>query len=108
MMISPVLTFAAPVWHGPKNAKENSEKMVRRLTILQNDCLRAVLGAYKATLVEVLEAEAEIPSLRIQLDGILLKKKALKGTHPTVQSGNAKIRRRKERRRRAGSNSTGD
>lgn len=66
---------------------------------MQNDCLRTVLGAYRATPVQVLEAEAEIPSMRIQLDTALLRSKALRGTHPLVEAGIRKIRRKLQPRR---------
>ena len=41
--------------------------MVKRLEELQNGCLRAVCGAYKATPVRLLELEAAVPPLDIYL-----------------------------------------
>ena len=71
-----------------------SEKHVDKLAVIQNDCLRTVLGAYRVTSVQVLEAEADVSSIRIQLDKTLLELKALRGTHLLVQEGNRRIRRK--------------
>ena len=79
-----MLTFAAPIWYTPKNLKEASEKHVDKLAVIQNNCLRTVLGAYRVTSVQVLEAEADVSSIRIQLDKALLGLKALRGTHLLV------------------------
>ena len=94
-----MLTFAAPIWYTPKNLKGASEKHVNKLAVIQNDCLRTVLGAYRVTPVQVLEAEADVSSIRIQLDKALLELKALRGTHPLVQEGNRKIRRKLQPKR---------
>jgi len=45
-VIRPTISFAAAIWHTP------SEKVVgvaAKLQLIQNKCLRTVLGAYKAT-----------------------------------------------------------
>ena len=83
-VVTLILTFAAPIWYIPKNLKGASEKHVDKLAVIQNDCLRTVLGAYRATPVQVLEAEADVSSIRIQLDKALLGLKALRGTYPLV------------------------
>ena len=54
------------------------------MAVIQNNCLRIVLGAYRVTPVQVLEAEANVSSIRIQLDKALLGLKALRGTHLLV------------------------
>ena len=58
------------------------------------DCLRTVLGAYRTTTVQVLEAEADVSSIRIPLDKAFLGLKALRGTHLLIQEGNKRIRRK--------------
>jgi len=72
---------------------------VKTLTTIQNKGLRKVLGAYKATPIPVLEAEAGIPSVRDFLDKALLRSKILRGTHETVLKGNAKIKSRLQPKR---------
>ena len=76
-----------------------SEKHVDKLAVIQNNCLRIVLEAYRATPVQVLEAEADVSSIKIQLDKALLGLKALKGTHPLVQEGNRRIKRKLQSKR---------
>ena len=67
--------------------------------MIQNNCLRTVLGVYRATPVQVLEAEADVSSIRIQLDKALLGSKALRGTYPLVQEGNRRIKRKLQPKR---------
>ena len=93
-VVRPAMTFAAPIWHSPKNTPGAVGKHVKTLTTIQNKGLRKVLGAYKATPIPVLEAEAGIPSVRDFLDKALLRSKILRGTHETVLKGNAKIKSR--------------
>ena len=98
-VVTPMLTFAALIWYTPKNLKGASEKHVDKLAVIQNNCLRIVLGAYRVTPVQVLEAEADVSSIRIQLDKALLGSKALRGTHLLVQEGNRRIRRKLQPKR---------
>ena len=69
------------------------------MAVIQNNCLRTVLGAYRATPIQVLEAEADVSSIRIQLDKALLGLKAFRGTHPLVQEGNRRIKRKLQPKR---------
>lgn len=71
-VVTPVMMFAAPIWHEPKGTGKSTEALVKRLAVVQNNCPRSILGAYKATPVQVLEAEAEVPPVRIQLGRALL------------------------------------
>ena len=50
-------------------------------------------GAYKATPIPVLEAEASIAPLEYQLDKLVLQHQALRGTHPATKEGNERIAR---------------
>ena len=93
-VITLILIFAALIQYTPKNLKGASEKHVDKLAVIQNNYLRIVLEAYRVTPVLVLEAEADISSIRIQLDKALLGLKALRGTYPLVQEGNRRIRRK--------------
>ena len=93
-VITLILIFAALIQYTPKNLKGASEKHVDKLAVIQNNCLRIVLGAYRVTPVQVLEAEADVSSIRIQLDKALLGLKALRGTYPLVQEGNRRIKRK--------------
>ena len=57
------------------------------------------MGAYKATPIPVLEAEARIPPIEIYLNRIAMRYQALRGTHPNTVKGTAEIRRRLRGRR---------
>ena len=69
------------------------------MAVIQNNCLRIVLGAYRVTPVQVLKAEADVSSIRIQLDKALLGLKALRGIYLLVQEGNRRIRRKLQPKR---------
>lgn len=99
MVVRPMLTFAAPIWHNPAGTKEATKSHSRKLALIQNDCLRTVLGAYKATPIPVLEAEARVRPIGIQLDRLVLKYQATKGTHPQTIAGNQKIQRQLKNKR---------
>jgi len=55
-----MLTFAALIWHHPKGTVGAVETYTRTLGVIQNDCLRSVLGAYKTTPVP-----AATPPIRV-------------------------------------------
>jgi len=98
-VVRPMLTFASSIWHSPRNLRGATEKHVKQLTVMQNTCLRTVLGAYKATPVQVLEAEAAVSPMRIQLDRALLRSKIIRGTHSLVQKGNRRITKKLQPKR---------
>ncbi len=90
-VMRPMLTFAASIWHQPKGTSEATKSHIKRLAIIQNDCLRTVLGAFKATPVPVLEAEAAIAPIEIQLDRLVMQQQASGGIHLVTQEGNKHI-----------------
>ena len=53
-----------------KKAKVESRS---KLEVIQNKCLRVIAGAYKATPIEVLQAETHIPPLTQHLDRLQAK-----------------------------------
>lgn len=68
-VVRPAMTYGAPVWHLPKEPRKKRTGLVASLaTLLQNKCLRSITGAYKATNIEVLEAESAVIPLDIHLD----------------------------------------
>ena len=82
-VVRPAMTFAAPIWHSPKNTPGAVGKHVKTLTTIQN----------------VLEVETGIPLVRDFLDKALLRSKILRGTHETVLKGNAMIKSRLQPKR---------
>ena len=61
------MTYEFTVWHTLKDLK-GSKTIERKLTIIQNRCLRIVAGAYRATLVSVLKVETYVPPISILLN----------------------------------------
>ena len=98
-VITPILIFAALIQYTLKNIKGASEKHVDKLAVIQNNCLRTVLRAYRVIPIQVLETEADVSLIRIQLDKAFLGLKALRGTHLLVQEGNRRIRRKLQPKR---------
>ena len=99
MVIRPMLTFAASIWHQSQGTKEFSRTPARKLGKIQNDCLRKVTGAYKATPIPVLEAESSIALLEFQLDRLVMRYQAMRGTHNATREGNKRIARHFNQRR---------
>lgn len=79
------MTFATKIWHQPDG--RNTSKRVTQLSFCQNRCLRTITGAFKLTPVQVLEAEANIPNIKIQLDNLVLQSLLKRGIHPITQQG---------------------
>jgi len=91
MVVRPMLTFAAPIWHQPSGTPEATKGHAKKLAVVQNDCLRTVLGAFRATPVPILEAESIISPIDLQLDRLVLRYQASRGNHPLTQTGNKHI-----------------
>ncbi len=92
VVVRPAMTYAAAAWHTPKGLQGAHETYVKQLEVVQNGCLRRVLGAFKATSTRVLEAESEIAPIQLTLDEAVLRSQATRGTHPVTKAGNAHIR----------------
>lgn len=73
-VIRPAMTYGAPAWHLSKEPSgEKSVGPVAQLATLQNKCLKAITGAYKATHSKVLGAESGVIPLDIYLDQVVLR-----------------------------------
>ena len=88
-----MLTFVVLIWHHPRGTEGFSRKPSEKLAKIQNGCLRKVTGAYRATPIPVLEAEASVAPLGYQLDKLVLQHQALRGTHANTKEGNERIAR---------------
>lgn len=63
-VVCPAMTYGSTVWQMPKDTKNSTKK----LSFVQNRCLRTVAGAFKATPILVLEAETYIAPIDVHLD----------------------------------------
>ena len=66
-VVRPVMTYGSTVWHMPKEVKK-SKTSTSKLSVMQNNCLRTIAGAFKATPIPVLEAETYIAPIDVHLD----------------------------------------
>lgn len=90
-VVKPAMTYRAAIWHALPGTSEAKMTYVKSLSIKQNQCLKTVLGVYKATPVAVLEAESDIPSIQTALNHAVLRMQALQGIHLVTKAGNAQI-----------------
>ena len=66
-VVRPAMTYGSTVWHMPKEVKK-SKTSTSKLSVMQNNCLRTIAGAFKATPISVLEAETFIAPIDTHLD----------------------------------------
>jgi len=67
MVVRSVMSYGANIWHTPTLRKGKARGIVRKLCSQQTKCLRTAIGAYKATPVRNVEAEAWCPPLDLYL-----------------------------------------
>ena len=86
-VVRPAMTHGSLVWHTPEETQKHV-KVTRKskLEIVQNKCLRVVAGAYRATPIEVLQAETFICPLTQHLDHLQAK-----GRSRLQHNGQAKV-----------------
>lgn len=73
-----VKTYASHVWHQPLPHRKRKDCLTSQLSIVQNQCLRSLTGAFRATPIPAMENLAFIPPLDIYLttQTALYRKKA--------------------------------
>ena len=73
-VIRPAMSHGSIAWHMPAEARKKAKVESRsKLEVIQNKCLRVIAGAYKATPIEILQAETHIPPLTQHLDRLQTK-----------------------------------
>ena len=69
-VIRSALSYGATLWHQPTgNASKKPKGLTAKLQKQQNQGLRTVLGAFKATPIRQLETESYVPPLDLWLNG---------------------------------------
>ncbi len=69
-IVCPAITYASTAWYSPLGTPFAHKYVLKDLMPLQNNCLRAISGAYRATPIRNLEVEVGVPPLGIHLDSI--------------------------------------
>ena len=87
MVVLPALAHGALAWHQPGRSAGAAQPrgLVNKLMPRQNSCLRTITGAYKATPISTMEAEAYICPLDLYLDS-----KVAKAARRLEQTGTAR------------------
>ncbi len=66
----PAIAYASTAWSLPLGTLYAQRYVLRDLMPLQNNCLRAISGAHRATPIQNLEVEVRVPPLGIHLESI--------------------------------------
>ena len=104
-VIRSAIAYGAVAYHAPTESGGKPKGIARSLMTKQSDCLRVVLGAYRATPVRQLEVEAGVPPLDIYLNSRVaansqrLEDNGMAGLLRNVSSAVAGILRRRRQRR---------
>jgi hypothetical protein len=69
-IVRPAITYASTAWYSSLGTPHARKDVLKDLTPLQNNCLRAISGAYRATPIRNLEVEVGVPPLEIHLDSL--------------------------------------
>jgi hypothetical protein len=115
-VVRPALAYGASTWHTPTPIEETEgvrqpKSPAVKLEKVQNKCLRAVTGAYKATPVAVLESEACTLPLSVYLDARVAsfrRRHKDSGMERVVKTACKKIRRRLDDRQPQASLTAGE
>ena len=67
-VIRSAIAYGASAYHTPTEQGGAPRGMAAALELTQNDCLRVVTGAYKATAIRHLESEASYPPIDLYLN----------------------------------------
>ena len=68
-VVRPALSYGAAVWHRHIGNASKPKGIAAKLQKQQNQGLRTVLGAFKATPIRQLETESYVPPLDLWLNG---------------------------------------
>ena len=93
------MTYGSTVWHTPSCLPGVSKKIQRRLTVIQNKCLRIISGAFKAVNESILEKESYVPPIPLYLDRLSALAKIRHrnaGTGAIIEAACERIRRRQK------------
>lgn len=111
-VIRPAIAYGAAIWHSPTTVEGETENRegdkkptgpVKKLMKVQNECLRTIAGAFKATPTSALEVETAIPPLDLYLNERIASfryRHQTKGMQELVSAACEQTRRKLARTRR--------
>jgi hypothetical protein len=66
-VVRPVMMYGSQVWSAKSGDEIASQHKLQPLAVVQNKCIRRIMGAYKRTPIAAIEREAEIPPLDLHV-----------------------------------------
>lgn len=72
-MVKPAILYGAGIWYSPQGTASARKPVDRQLEVTQNQFLRKAIGAYRAVNARILEKEADIPPITIELEKLAAK-----------------------------------
>jgi hypothetical protein len=84
-VIRPAIVYSAPIWHKPSLTSAHPQGLATKLATIQNQALRRVTEAYKATPMRSLEVEALVPPIHLYMDSITVRHREDTKDTPTRQ-----------------------
>src|SRR5437016_14563525 len=76
------ITYATPIWFSLAGAEATKNNLIDKLDKIQNQCLRTITGAYKATPIPLLESETDTLSIRTHLSMLQAQYQACTKDYP--------------------------
>ena len=62
--VFPILTYGATVWYRPH---KQVKSLIRKLEVVQNKAIRMITGAFKTTLIELIQLRSFLPPIEVWL-----------------------------------------
>ena len=72
-IVCSAMSYRAAVWHQPQSNASKPKGLAAKLQNLQNQGLRTVLGAFKATPIRQLHTESYMPPVDLWLNGCIAR-----------------------------------
>jgi hypothetical protein len=80
-VVRPTMLYGSQIWGIKGDGTVTNKGVLQPLKVIQNKCLRRVLGAYKRTPTTLLEREAQILPIDLQIDLNALQRAAKTANH---------------------------
>ena len=72
-VVTPAILYGSSIWYSPQGTSQATKTVDRQLDKIQNNYLRQVTGAYKATHGRLLEKESDTPPITTRLETLTAK-----------------------------------
>ena len=67
-VVRPIMTYGAQIWAVQADGSMITSSKTTQLKIIQNKCLRKIMGVYKRTPIAALKRESEIPPIDLYME----------------------------------------